>query len=152
MKILKICTTARIKGYVSHNELVEYIRATYDSDATENIKRTVNCPIAEYTGRFDVNEHSDDSDNWYSLSGYICFDYQNKSYKLFYLYDNINSHEQLEYYSEHGLKDMVEAETTYLSLDYGDGSVDIIKSIVKQFGYGWIDENDSDAEEYYLFK
>ena len=46
------------------------------------------------------------------------------------------------------LEDMVKAETTYLSLNKDDSSVDDIKKIVEHFG-GWVDEDDCDDEPYY---
>lgn len=60
----------------------------------------------------------------------------------------IISIENLTFYSKHGLEDMVKSETTHISLGYWGNAVDIIKSIVAEFG-GWIDENDCDDKEYY---
>lgn len=67
---------------------------------------------------------------------------------LFYSYENLNHYENLEFYSKCNLKNMVETETTYLSLGYWGDSVEIIREIVAHFGGGWIDENNYDDKEY----
>ena len=71
---------------------------------------------------------------------------------LFYYYGNINSYENLKYYTEFGLEDMVKSETTHIGLGYWGSSVEIIKEIVENFGGGWLDENDCDDKEYYVVK
>lgn len=68
---------------------------------------------------------------------------------MFYVYNNLNSYENINFYSEHGLKDMVLSETTYISLGFWGSSVEIVKEIVAYFGGGWVDENDCDDKEYY---
>ena len=44
---------------------------------------------------------------------------------------------------------MVLHETTTISLGRDKNSVDIIKTLVAQFGGGWIDENDCDDNDFY---
>lgn len=82
------------------------------------------------------------------ISGFIYFKYNDEDRRLFYNYDNLNSYENLEFYTKRNLRDMVEMETTYLSLRYWGSSVEIMKEIVTHFG-GWVDENDSDDKEYF---
>lgn len=142
-------THGKIKGYVRHEEIFNFIRQKYDKDATCEVRKKTYCPISECNWKYRVNEHSEDNKNWYSLCGSICFKYKGEERRLFYVYDNLNSFENLEYYSEHGLEDLVKAETTYISLGYWGNSVEIIKEIVAQFGGGWVDENDCDDEVYY---
>ena len=93
-----------------------------------------------------------DTDDLYDIVGYITFRYKNKPMSLFYSYSNYNPYENLDYYLQYNLEDMVKSETTYLSLYLSASSVEIIKDIVIEFG-GWIDENDCDDEPYYpIFK
>jgi hypothetical protein len=41
---------------------------------------------------------------------------------------------------------MINSETTYISMDYNDYSISIMKEIVKHFG-GWIKEIDQDDDK-----
>lgn len=70
---------------------------------------------------------------------------------IFYLYCDINTYENLRYYSSVGLEDMVYSEKTYISLGNSGSSVEIIKKITEHFG-GWLDENDCDDKEYYYIE
>ena len=45
---------------------------------------------------------------------------------------------------------MVGVETTYVGMPASNKSVEIIKSIIANFGGGWIDENDWDDDYYYV--
>ena len=109
-------------------------------------------------GKF-VDDYCFKSKNLYNYANYIIrqefinndrwIKYNDEDRMLFYNYSNLNSYENLEFYSKHNLREMVETETTYLSLGYWGSSVEIIKEIVAHFGGGWIDENDCDDKEYY---
>lgn len=142
-------TYGKIKGYVEQEDIFEFIKQRYDKKAMNHVRRTVYKPLSECNWEYEINEHSDDNENWYTIYGYMYFKHNGESRALFYFYDNINYYENLEYYTELGLEDMVRAETTSISLRcYGD-SVEIIKEIVENFGGGWIDENDCDDNEYH---
>lgn len=65
---------------------------------------------------YKINPHSIDDENEYIISGFINFDDHGDCRNLFYYYSNINALENLEYYTDYGLDDMVEAETTCISL------------------------------------
>lgn len=149
MKILKIDTIGHIKGFVRHEDIFDFIKQKYDENAIDGVKKETYCPISECDWEYKINEHSEDKENWYAVYGYIYFTYNGKETRLFYSYDNLNDTENLEYYSSHGLKDMVLAETTYISLKYCESSVEIIKEIIIHFGGGWIDEDDSDDKLFY---
>ena len=142
-------THGKIKGYVRYEDILNFIRQKWDKDATSDTKKSIRQPISECNWKHEINEHSEDNDNWYAIQGFICFEYHGENRVLFYCYDNLNHYENLDYYAKRGLLEMVKTETTYLSLGcYGD-SVEIIKELVAYFGGGWIDENDCDDEEYY---
>lgn len=147
--VMGVDTNGRIKGFVRHDEIFNFIIQKYDKNAVDNVKKFVHKPLSEIDWKYKINEHSEDNENWYSVYGRIDFNYHGEERSLFYSYDNLNSYENLEYYSEYGLKDMVLAETTYISLGYWGNSINIIKEIVAHFGGGWIDENDCDDNPYY---
>lgn len=138
-------TKGRLKGFVKHEDVLNFIKQTYDKNAISYVK------LEDYgsdAGKEWIYERYDSSGKWLTWSGFISFNDGKENRSLFYCYTNHNSYENLEYYSKCDLEDMVKAETTHISLGYGGSSVDIIKAIVTEFG-GWIDESDCDDEEYY---
>lgn len=142
-------THGKIKGYVRHEEIFNFIRQKYDENATMSIKKEIVCALSKYNDdEYELNAHSEDKENWYNIYGRIDFKYKGEDRSIFYSYSNVNFFENLDYYSEHGLEDMVKSETTYLSLGYWGSSVEIIKEMVAQFGEGWIDKNDCDDQPY----
>lgn len=145
-------TYGKIKGYVRQEDIFEFIKHKYDENAINKVGRTMTIPLSKCSWEYEVNEHSEDSENWYTISGFICFKYNEEDRMLFYCYNNINSFENLEYYMEYGLENMVKTETTHIGLGCWGSSVEIIKEIVENFGGGWIDENDCDDEEYYFIE
>lgn len=142
-------THGKIKGFVRHEDIFNFIVQKYDKNAVCNIKKGINSPLSECGWKYKINEHSEDNENWYSITERIDFNYHGEERSLFYVYDNLNSYENINFYSEHGLKDMVLSETTYISLGFWGSSVGIVKEIVAHFGGGWVDENDCDDKEYY---
>ena len=146
---MSVDTHGKIKEFIRHEEILNFIRQKWDNDARDGVEKNITCPISECDWKYKINEHSEDNENWYSVHGFICFKYNDEDRMLFYNYSNLNSYENLEYYSKHNLREMVETETTYISLGYWGSSVEIIKEIVAHFGGGWIDENDCDDKEYY---
>ena len=142
-------TYGKLKGYVKHEDIFEFIKNNYDENAACRVDRTVHRPLSYLDWEYTINEHSDDNVNWYDISGFIYFKYNGENRMLHYFYDNIVDLSDLEYYSEHGLEDFVKAEKTHIGLSYWGSSVEIIKEILEHFDGGWIDENDCDDEEYY---
>lgn len=131
--------TLNLKGYISAEQIVDYI--------DEHYKLINNGVKEENYGSLNecdwVKEKYDDSNEWKITSGFITFNDGNENRAMFYLYQNVNFYENLEYYSEHDLEDMVKSETTHLSLEHYGNSVDIMKGIAQEFG-GWLNENDCD--------
>ena len=146
---MSVDTHGKIKGFVRHEEIFNFIRQKWNKDARDDVKKRITCHISECDWKYKINENSEDNENWYSIHGFIDFKYNDEDRMLFYNYSNLNSYENLEFYSKYNLRDMVETETTYLSLGCWGSSVEIIKEIVAHFGGGWIDENDCDDKEYY---
>ena len=146
---MSIDTKGKIKGFVRHEDILKFIQKKWDKNAIDDVNKHITCPISECDWKYKINENSEDNENWYSIHGFIYFKYNDEDRMLFYNYSNLNSYENLEFYSKHNLKDRVETESTYLSLGCWGSSVEIIKEIVAHFGGGWIDENDCDDKEYY---
>jgi len=138
-------TKGLLKGKVDHEEVLNFIKQKYDTNAKSYVELTNYGSDSEYDW---IKERYDDSGKWLCWNGFISFCDGEMYRSLFYCYTNHNSHHNLDYYDEFGLADMVKSETTYLS----NSSVEIMKEIVAHFG-GWIDENDCDYEPYYpVFK
>ena len=142
-------TRGKIKGFVHPDEILNFVRQKYDATAKSDVSETVLCPLKKCEWDYTLNPHGHDRNNWTTLTGFIVFSYKDEKRMLFYSYSNINSLENLEFYSERNLEDMVRAETTGLSLGTWGHSVEIIQEIVAQFGGGWVDDNDCDSEEFY---
>ena len=82
-------TQGKIKGYVSHDDLLNFIKESYDKNAYHGIKKEM----------LKSNE--------YIIDGYFYFNFKGEIRQMFYMYWNVNHLENLEYYSAHGLEDMV---------------------------------------------
>ena len=133
---MSVDTYGKIKSFVRHEEILNFIKQKWDKDARDNVKKRITCPISECDWKYKTNEHSEDNENWYSVYGIIYFKYNDEARMLFYHYSNLNSYENLEYYSKHNLREMVETETTCLSLGCWGSSVEIIKEIVAHLACG----------------
>lgn len=142
---MSVDTHGRLKGKVEPEIILNFIRQTYDPNATMDIEPKDYGLVAELDW---VKETYDETGKWIINSGFINFKDGEENRSLFYFYDNVNSYENLEYYSQYGLEDMVKQETTTLHLGYWGNSVEIMRNIVSQFE-GWLDENDCDDEPYY---
>ena len=127
-------TQGKIKGYVSHDDLLNFIKENYDQNAYHGIKKEM--------------LKSDE----YIIDGYFYFNFKGETRQMFYMYWNVNHLENLEYYSARGLEDMVRSETTLIDLGHWGSSIEIIKNIITHFGGGWIDENDCDDIPYYFIE
>lgn len=129
---MRVDTHGKIKGYIRHEEILNYIHQKWDKHAKSEIKKTITCPISECDWEFEINEHSEDSENWYSYSGFIYFQYHNQNISLFYDYDNLKHLEDIEDYLECGLEDMINTETTYLSFVNSKTHIELMKELIFQ--------------------
>lgn len=148
---MSVSTKGKIKGFVRWEEILNYIKQKYDSNATSDISRSKVMPLAECHFNYIVNQHSEDETMYYYDCGFIFYKLNGEGYQLFYRYSNINAFDCLEEYEQDGLYDLVEMEksevTTISCGHYGD-SVEVITDIIAHFGGGWIDKNDCDDESY----
>lgn len=138
-------TILRLKGHITVEQIVGYIDEHYKliSDGThEENYGSVNQLLS------DIKEKYDDSNEWKITEGFITFNDDNENRAMFYAYQNINLYENLNYYRQYNLENMVKSELTFLRLDHHGNSVEIMKWIAKEFG-GWLDEDDCDDEPPY---
>ena len=148
---MSVKTVGKIKGYVSPEDVFAYIKNNYDENATSDAYHVANgYSFEDIPWDYKINEHSVDVDFEYTLSGHINFKMDGKDYSLFYYYCNVNHLENLGYYDKIGLKDMVEAETTTISLPVREDEdywiiVNAINTMVFDFGGGWLDAGDGYA-------
>lgn len=131
-------TTLRLKGHITAEQIIDYIDEHYKFIGN-SVKEDNYGSLKKYDW---VKEKYDNSNEWKIISGFITFN-NDENITIFYFYQNINSYENLEYYREHNLENMVKSETTFLSLGRCDNSVEIMQGIAQEFG-GWLDENDCD--------
>lgn len=144
---MSVDTVAKLHGKVSEYDILSFLIQNIDKDA--RIRDFATDIFDEPEG---VKARYDDSGKWIVKRGFISFkEPSGEQRNLFYMYQNLNFHENLSYYLDSGRKDLVEmvqSETTHLSLGKWGHSVDIMKAIVENFG-GWIDESDCDDNLFY---
>jgi hypothetical protein len=131
---MSVHTIVRLDGYVKPEEIVNFIS---NNIATREVSTNMRTEKMDYI-----------MPGYEAEQGAMFIYHNNGSEILFYCHDNINLKENLEYYIAEGLREMVESETTYLSMEYSNYSISIMKQIVEAFG-GWINEIDQDDRPYY---
>jgi hypothetical protein len=139
-------THGKLKGYIKPEEVLNFIRQKWDQNAR-------NCVEVRHYGnlndlKFSFKKTNENDTEWLVESGFITFKVGDEDRMLHYSHDNIITFDNLQYYSNVGLEEIVLNDTTSLSLGLWGSSIEIMKEIVAQFG-GWVDENDCDDEEYY---
>lgn len=138
-------TCGKLLGHVKKEDVINYIYHNWDKDIISNINRY---DYNDWRGKDFIKEIYDKDKNIYSEYGRIDFNYNDEQRSLFYSYNSYNSYENLKFYKEYGLEQMVKSETTHISVGKWGSSIEIIKELVSYFG-GYIDEDDCDDEEYY---
>jgi hypothetical protein len=136
-------TKGRLIGRVCSEDILNFIKQRYDVNATSRVKRE----DIEYKIDWEHIKYGEDVP--YRDCGFINFKTTNGNNRnLWYHYTNINSLENLKFYKEYDLEDMVRTETTDINLGHNSEAIEIIKDLAIEFG-GWVDENDCDDKEYY---
>ena len=137
-------TRAYLKGHVTQEEVLNFIRQTIDPNAHMKVsEETYEIIDKEFYG-YDKNLIK-------TYHGFIRFTVNDEKRFMFYYYSNVNTYDNLKYYSQYHLEDMIKSEKTFISLGHNDTTVDVIKKICTHFG-GWFDENDCDDDSYYYIK
>ena len=129
-------TVGRIKGYITAEEICEYIKKCWDKTAESNVIRNNISSIQNITWDYLVNEHSENSEYWYADTGIIKFCYKGQERWLHYCYNDLNHFENLKYYKNLVLEEMERSEYTNLILAYFEDSAAIMQDIIKYFGGG----------------
>jgi hypothetical protein len=125
---MSCATVCNLSGYIKPELIAEFIRNNIDKTA-----RIFDIIIEDQP--YIKQGYQVEKGNILTLYGMI-----------FYYHSNINLKENLEAYKSIGLGEMINSETTYISMDYNDYSIIIMKEIVKHFG-GWIKEIDQDDDK-----
>ena len=130
------CSThVRLDGFVKPEQIIEYItRGEINATTVKHFIEVIDMPYV--------------APGYRVRKGSILIRLSSEIAVIFYYHANINLKENLDYYISVGLGDMIESETTWLSMDYSKYSVSIMKQITEEFG-GWIDEIDQDDKLYY---
>ena len=138
-------TCGKIKGKIEPEQILDFIKENYDKKSAMSGMTVEKDKISE-CGYDTIYVYDKNKEYYISKSGIICNSIIDD---LFYSYSNMNFYSDLKYYEYRGLSDMVGVETTYVGMPASNKSVEIIKSIIANFGGGWIDENDCDDDDYY---
>lgn len=145
-------TIGKIRGYISLEDIFKFVKEKWDKDAKLHSEKSNIMPlskISEVSKKYKLNQHGESDEYWYIIRGYIDFFFQEEGRRLFYDYSNVNFLENHDFYSQYGLAEMVESETTNLLLGHDETSSDMMETLVWHFGGGWIDEDDLDEIPFY---
>lgn len=137
---------AKIRGYISPNEIVEFIKKAYDEHVSYGIG------IKDYgliSKLENVRMVYDNSDTMKVESGYITFSTKPTIQRsIFYHHQNVNTERNATHYEEIGLGEMVNTEITELRLSADSEATAILMDILQVYG-GWLDEDDCDEAEFF---
>lgn len=143
---MSVVVRARLLGHVTKEEIMSYIYDNWDKNVKDFVQYDNYNNWKEESENLDwIKEMYDD--DIYVERGFILFEYNKEQRTIFYNYASYNSYENLEYYYQYGLEDMVKSETTYLSLNKWGSAIEIMEKLVLYFG-GYIDYNDNDEDSY----
>lgn len=145
---MSIETKGLIKGHVFPVKIIDFIQKHYDENVNADIHETVYKSIKN-----DVHVFYSKDCIPTTTSGFIFFKYNGKERMMFYIYNNYNLFENLEYYSDMedeyvGITKVVTEEYTNIWLGRDDDAKKIIREIIGHFGGGWIDDDDCDNMPY----
>lgn len=142
-------TIAKIRGHITPEEIINYIRVTIDKNVSYNIKTDDYGNIDDTVNHGYIKNVYDDSEIMNITSGFINFTTISGNKKsMFYFYQNVATEENIEYYKRTGLAEIAETQTTTLMVSADNEAVEILTKIVSMYG-GWLDENDCDEEKFY---
>lgn len=143
---MSVNSVAKLKGNISEIEIIKFLKKRFDCEIINDVETSVH--DSDYYKHFEdsIKEFYDADKKYIQRNGFIHLKFQsNIHHTLFYSYNSVNFYDNLEYFSEKGLEDMVKSETTFLSTDCSEQGIEIIKTITKHFG-GWYCKNDCDDD------
>lgn len=134
----------RLDGKIDFENIFSWIKNNIDEEATMLPYKKYYFNGSEISTL--IKEKYDDEPS-YTISNFINFTYKNQKMNLFVFYSNINTYDNLEYYTEYRLDNMVKSETTSLNMYCNNESQEVAQKIISAYG-GWIDYNDCDEEPF----
>lgn len=136
---MSVSTVVRLNGKISVEQIISFLEQKFGMTCEDN----TSLHVSEIKQEFVVYDNYNNSQNWESTYGHIVYEHHGEKSSLFYSYNNLNFHENYDYYKEKypELIPMVEAETTYISHYCCDDGKQIVYAIAEEFG-GWYFEND----------
>lgn len=145
---MSVETKGLINGKVYPVQIVEFLRERYDRNANAKIDETSYDSLRKY-GKVFYSTNCVPT----IKSGFITFEYNGRARSMFYIYENYNAYENLDYYKEFeedypGITKAVTGEYTKIWLGHDEDAINIISEIIANFGGGWIDKNDCDDIPY----
>lgn len=125
----------RLKGHITQHQIIDFLSSvgytTFDKTTKyiEGLKELWRCSYSDY----------DDSCNAVHIDGFIKLSKDGEINSIYYSYWNVNTfeeipHYQLDYPDRLNLILMAAMETTYISMNYSEESVELMKSICEHFG------------------
>lgn len=128
-----------LNGYVSSDEIFDFISKNYDENVVSNI--TIN-----KNGLIKLNEyiqfHYGKTPYHITEAGYIYFTYKDNGVHISYIYTNGKIEDNEDYCIENDIQKLITFETTLISVEYSEDSISIMNDIIKNYG-GWIDDMDN---------
>ena len=145
---MSVDVKVKLDGYVSPKEIEDFLNEIGSVEISK-----INKTNYRNSCENERKERFDDNKDWIEEEGRITFNYNSERRVLFYIYDNVNYWNNINYYSEELQEKYVKGEHTELLLSLYGKAVEIMKLICENFG-GWIDENDcdDDIDPYYIEK
>ena len=152
---MSIATVANLKGFVEPKCIIDYIKKYIDPNVINDINWEIICPLSEI--KYTVNNQllaifpksPEDMVNWRILSGSVHFNIFDKNQYLFYYYSPLQFRDGYEDCDDKDILEMINSETTSLHMQYCKESINILTTLIKYFGGGWLDENYSDNKDFY---
>lgn len=143
---MSIAMKIRLDGHITPEVMLNWLYKNTES-ARMTKTRKINMALEPYVDT-KICYNDDGSDLYIETTSFYYTLPKKFSTHLFMDYSNYNNYENLDYYSELGLEDMVRAETTILIVNRPtDMDKEMGTKLVSDFG-GWIDYNDCDNEPY----
>lgn len=142
---MSVKTKVYLLGHVTVPKLLDFLK---DYQPVSDVCHTQHEMLPE---AIQSVYHKYDDEKWYADYGFISFNMPNGVRRhLFYSYSNVIFCNNAGCYYPPEAREIVESETTDLSLECDEAAIQIMKEIVSYFG-GWIKENDSDDKKPFYF-
>ena len=147
---MSVDTKTRLDGKVTFESILDWLKTNIDSNAYMNPYKKSYFSNDTANKMYNLDHEKYDEDSPYYISNYIYFKHKNTNMNLFVYYTNINTYENLKYFTKCGLADMVKQETTHIIIPYCENGVEISHMLATYYG-GWVEDNDCSDLSYVRF-